>query len=525
MAEAVNTPVAVPLPPPPLQGSELVLLTIAIASATFMEVLDTTIVNVSVPAIAGSLGVSPSEGTWTVSSYALAAAIVQPMTGWLGRRFGEVRTFVTSMLLFLLMSAACGFAHNMTMLVIGRLLQGLVSGPMVSLAQALLLRNFPAARRGMALAVWGMVVVVAPICGPVLGGLITDNLSWPWLFFINVPVGLLAASTAWALLRKRESRLVHAPVDWVGIVLLFVGVGALQYTLDNGNELDWFGSPVIIVSALIAVVSLVYLVAWEFTDRHPVVDVHLFQDRNFTVACLCTCGSFFSFFGSTVLFPLWLETTVGYDATTAGMAMAPLGFMMMILMPILGRNVQRMNKRLTVSFGFTVIAASMLWMTRLNEHSSFWQLAAPRILMGAGMPFFFLPINLILLSRIPPDQYAAASGLWGFLRTLSGSISTAVSVFMWNHRQDYHHAVLAEHVNRAAAGWNSLQGTLSGLGADDGTRNALTEAMLSQQASTLSINDTYLVYALLMLCLIPILWLARPPFHPAGADATGGAHA
>ena len=508
---------------PPLQGAQLLLLSIAIAASTFMEILDTTIVNVSVPSIAGSLGVSPSEATWTVSSYALAAAIVQPLTGWLGRRFGEVRTFVVSMLLFIATSAACGLAPSMAVLVAGRLLQGLVSGPMVALAQALLLRNYPSSKRGMALAIWGMVVVVAPICGPVLGGWITDNLSWPWLFYINVPVGLLAAGISWTLLRRRESQRVHVPVDVVGIVLLFIGVGALQYTLDNGNDLGWFGSPMIVVAAVVAAVSLVYLVAWELTDRHPIIDVHLFQIRNFTVASVLTFGAFFSFFGSTVLFPLWLETTVGYTATWAGMAMAPFGVMMLILMPILGRNAPRLNKRVTVSIGFAIIIASMLWMSRLNEHSTFWQLAAPRMLMGCGMPFFFLPLNMILMSRIKPDHFASASGLWGFLRTIAGSVSTAVSVFLWNHRQDYHHAVLAEHVNATAAGWNAVHGSLARAGLPEPAIRAIAENTLAQQAATLAINDTYLVYAAIIRCLIPVLWLARPPFQPP-PGAGSGAH-
>ncbi len=521
MSEAARTAPAAE--PPPLQGAQLLLLSIAIAASTFMEILDTTIVNVSVPAIAGSLGVSPSEATWTVSSYALAAAVVQPLTGWLGRRFGEVRVFVTSMLLFVLTSAACGLAPNMAVLVAGRLLQGLVSGPMVALAQALLLRAYPATRRGVALAIWGMVVVVAPICGPVLGGWITDNLSWPWLFYINVPIGLLAAAVSWALLHKRETQRVRVRVDVIGIVLLFVGVGALQFMLDNGNDHDWFSSPMILTSGILAVVCLTYLVAWELTDRHPIIDIHLFQIRNFAVASVLTFCAFFSFFGATILFPLWLETTVGYTATWAGLSMAPFGVMMLLLMPILGRSAPRLNKRATITIGFTIIVLSMLWMTRFSEQSSFWQLTLPRMLLGTGMPFFFLPLNMILMSRIPPDHFASASGLWGFLRTIAGSVSTAVSVYLWNHRMDYHHAVLSEHVHSASPGWTAMHGSLSQLGMSDSTIHAIAESTVAQQASTLAINDTYLVYACIIACLVPILWLARPPFQPP-PGAAGGAH-
>jgi len=221
---------------PPLRGAQLALLTVAVSLATFMEVLDMTIVNVSVPAIAGSLGVSPSEGTWAVSSYSLAAAVMQPLTGWIGRRFGEVRTFITSMLLFVVFSAICGFATTMNMLVIARLMQGLVSGPMVAIAQALMLRNYPPEKRGVALGLWGMVVIVAPIFGPIIGGWITDNLSWPWLFYINLPIGLLAASVTWSILKNRESKRVIVPIDAIGLTLLVIGVGCLQYMLDNGND-------------------------------------------------------------------------------------------------------------------------------------------------------------------------------------------------------------------------------------------------------------------------------------------------
>jgi len=507
----------------PLQGAQLLLVTLAIAAATTMEVLDATIVNVSIPAIAGSLGVSPNEATWTITSYALTAAIGQPLTGWLGRHFGEVCTFVTSMLLFVATSAACGLAPTMSVLVVFRLLQGLVSGPMVAIAQALLLRSFPATRRGLALAIFGMVIVVAPIVGPILGGWITDNFSWPWLFYINVPIGLLAATLSWTLLHKRETRRTRTPIDKLGIMLLFIGVGALQYTLDNGNDLDWFSSPLIITTAIVAAAGLIYLVAWELTDQRPVIDVHLFQIRNFSVATLLTFGTFFSFMGSTVLFPLWLETTVGYTATWAGLAMAPLGLMMLILMPVLGSAAPRLNKRLTISTGFAIVIASMLWMTRLNEHSAFWQLAAPRMLMGAGMPFFFLPLNLILMSRITPDHFASASGLWGFVRQISGSVSTAVSVFLWSHRIDYHHATLAEHVNATAPGWIATQAALGRAGVPDRAILAITENAVLQQAGTLAINDMYLVFAIVIACMIPILWLARPPFQPP-PGAGSGAH-
>jgi DHA2 family multidrug resistance protein len=248
---------------PPLRGGKLLFLTAAIATAAFMEILDMTIVNVSVPAISGSLGASNSEGTWVVSSYMLTAAVMQPLTGWISRRFGEVRTFVSSVCLFMLFSAICGLATSLPMLVAARLIQGLVSGPMMSVAQAILLRNYPLERRGMAIALFSMVIIVAPIVGPILGGWITDNLSWPWLFYINLPVGAFCAIGSWTLLRHRESEIVKLPIDGVGLILLLAGVGSLQYMLDNGNEKDWFSSPIILAAGIVSLISLTFLIAWD----------------------------------------------------------------------------------------------------------------------------------------------------------------------------------------------------------------------------------------------------------------------
>lgn len=504
---------------PPLHGAQLVLLTVAVAAATFMEVLDTTIVNVSVPAIAGSLGVSPSEGTWTVSSYSLAAAIMQPLTGWIGRRFGEVRTFVTSMLLFVAFSALCGLATSMNMLVISRLMQGLVSGPMVAIAQALLLRNYPPEKRGMAMGLWAMVVIVAPIFGPILGGWITDNLSWPWVFYINLPVGLLGAWLTWSILKKRESKKVIVPIDITGLLLLVVGVGCLQFMLDNGNEKDWFGSTEIIVTCVIAVIALVYLVAWELTDKHPVLDLHLFKERNFLVGTSAISLGYFAFFGVNVVFPLWLQTTLGYTASKAGLAMAPIGIFAIVMAPLIGGNIQRLNLRLVASCAFTIFSIGMIWVAGLNEQATFWQLSAPRLWQGLGIPMFFLPLNMILISHVKPNELAAASGLSNFLRTIAGSISTAISVYLMNHRADVHHTVLAEHVRADAAGWQNTLRTLHGMGWSDQHALGYAERVVSQQAATLAVNDIYMLFAVIFVLLIPLVWFARPPF---GARMGGG---
>jgi MFS transporter, DHA2 family, multidrug resistance protein len=504
---------------PPLRGGKLLFLTAAIATASFMEILDMTIVNVSVPAISGSLGVSTSEGTWAVSSYMLAAAIMQPLTGWIGRRFGEVRTFVTSILLFMCFSALCGLATSLPMLVAARLIQGLVSGPMMSVAQAILLRNYPIERRGMAIALWAMVIIIAPIFGPIIGGWITDNLSWPWLFYINLPVGAFAATASWSILRHRESKKVKLPIDVVGLSLLIVGVGALQYMLDNGNEKDWFNSPVIVIAGLVSLVSLTFLIPWELTDKHPVIDLHLFTRRNFRVGTLVIGVSYFALSGVNIIFPLWLQTTVGYTATWAGLAVAPVGLLALVAAPIVGRNMNRLNLRLAASFAFFVFAFAIFWAATLNSTASFSQFATPRFLQGLGIAFFFLPLNQIMLSGIPPSDLASASGLSNFVRTMSGSIATAMTVFMWNRRTDYHHAVLSEHIGNSAGAWTQYQEQLSTHGITGTGAFQYVDQVVTNQAMTLGVNDVFHVLGWMYLLLIPFIWLAKPPFTARGTDA------
>ncbi len=506
---------------PALHGAKLLLLTAAIATASFMEILDMTIVNVSVPAISGSLGVSSSEGTWAVSSYMLAAAFMQPLTGWIGRRFGEVRTFVSSVLLFMTFSAVCGLATSLPMLVAARLMQGFVSGPMMSVAQAILLRNYPPEKRGMAIALWAMVIIIAPICGPILGGWITDNLSWPWLFYINLPVGAASAGVCWSILRKRESKRVKTPIDVVGLLLLIIGVGSLQFMLDNGNDQDWFNSTEIVVAAIVSLVSLSFFIPWELTDRHPVVDLQLFRRRNFRVGTIVVSIGYFAFSGINIIFPLWLQTTIGYTATNAGLAVAPVGILALIAAPIVGKNMNRLNLRLCVTFAFIVFGLAVLWAATLTEQASFSQFALPRFFQGLGLSFFFLPLNTILLSGIRPDELASATGLSNFVRTMMGSIATAVTVWVWNNRTDYHHAVLTEHVHRSADGWARFQTQLDALGISGVNAFAYVDRLITQQALTLGVNDVFYALGILYFLLVPFVWLARPPFT---VSRGGGGH-
>ena len=504
---------------PALRGGRLLFLTAAVATASFMELLDMTIVNVSVPAISGSLGVGTSEGTWVISSYMLSAAVMQPLTGWISRRFGEVRTFVTSIALFMCFSALCGLATSLPMLVGARLIQGLVSGPMMSVAQAILLRNYPIERRGMAIALWSMVIVIAPIFGPIMGGWITDNLSWPWLFYINLPVGAFAATASWSILRHRESKIVKLPIDAIGLGLLVIGVGSLQFMLDNGNEKDWFNSPVIIMAGVVSLISLSFLIPWELFDDHPVIDLQLFKRRNYRVGILVIGFAYFALTGVNIVFPLWLQTTVGYTATWAGLAVAPAGLLALVTAPIVGRNMNRLNLRLAISFAFCVFGLAIFWTATLNESASFAQFATPRFLQGLGIAFFFLPLNAIMLSGVPASELASASGLSNFTRTMAGSIATAMTVFIWNRRTDYHHSVLAEHIRDSAGSWTDYLSRLENYGISGTKAYEYVEHVINTQAMTLGVNDVFHALAWMYLLLIPFIWFAKPPFGARAAAA------
>ena len=391
----------------------------------------------------------------------------------------------------------------------------------MSVAQALLMRNYSIERRGIALAMWSMVIMTAPICGPILGGWITDNLSWPWLFYINLPVGAFSVAVTWSTLRRRESKKVKRPIDIVGLVLLIIGVGSLQFMLDNGNEKDWFNSSVILSAAAAAVIAMSFLIPWELTDDHPVVDLRLFGRRNFRIGTSVLGLAFFAFNCVNIIFPLWLQTIVGYTATWAGFAIAPVGLLGILVAPFVGRNVARMNLRLAASFAFCIFGGAIFWTATLNETATFAQFATPRLLQGLGMAFFFLPLNQILMSGVLPNEYASAAGVSNFVRTMSGSFATAITVWMWNRRTDYHHAVLTEHIRNSAAGWIQYQSQLAAHGISGINASQYVDVLISSQASTLGVGDVFNLSGLMFLLLVPLIWFAKPPF---GARAVNPVH-
>lgn len=513
------------LPPPPLSGSARLWGTLALSAATFMNVLDTSIANVSLPAIAGDLGVSPNQGTWVITSFGVANAIAVPLTGWLSQRFGQVRLFTTSVMLFVLTSWLCGLAPNMTTLIFLRVLQGLVAGPMIPLSQALLLSSYPKALAGLAMALWSMTTLVAPVMGPLLGGWITDNISWPWIFYINIPVGFGAAFITWSIFKNRESPTRKLPIDSVGLALLVIWVGALQIMLDKGKELDWFHSGEVVALGIVSLVGLIAFVIWELTEAHPVVDLTLFKRRNFWAGALALSVGYGLFFGNVVLLPLWLQQYMGYTATQAGMVLAPVGVLALLLSPVVGKNISKTDPRHFAALAFTTFAL-VLWMrSNFNTQADFITILIPTLIQGVAMACFFIPLVTITLSGLSHDKIPAASGLSNFVRITAGSFGTSIATTVWQDRASMHHAQISEYVNAGSVAANSALSGLASAGLTPEQALGSINRLVDQQAYMLAANDVFYASSLIFLLLIPLVYLTRPTHAGAGsADAAAGAH-
>lgn len=508
---------------PPLEGGARLLVTFGLALAVFMQVLDTTIANVAIPTISGNLGASNSQGTWVITSFGVANAISVPITGWLARRFGEVKLFLISTIGFVITSWLCGLSNSLEMLIFFRILQGALAGPMMPLSQSLLLSSYPDDKKNMAMALWSMTIVVAPIFGPILGGWISDQWHWSWIFFINIPVGILSIVISFIFLRKRESQTFLLPIDKVGLCLLVLGVGSLQMMLDRGKELDWFNSTEIIVLAVMAVIALIYLVIWELYSEHPVIDLSLFKYRNFTVGVIAISVGFILYFGVVVLMPLLLQTQMGYTATQAGLATAPVGILPVLLSPLIGKFGHRIDMRILVTFSFVIFAVSFFWRTTFEPGMDFAWIAWPQFVQGLAVACFFLPLTTITLSGLRRDQIASASSLSNFLRTLAGSVGTSLVNSSWDHREGVHHTQLTEHINAFDPATQFALQTYQHNGLGQEQSMALIATEISKQGYFISAIEIFWVSGILFVIMCSVIWLARPPFKPAGSGA-GGAH-
>lgn len=491
-------------------GAKLYSTIFLLALANFMAVLDLTIVNVAVPHIAGSLAVSPNEGTWVITSYAVAEAITVPLTGWLATRFGAVRVFVVAAASFGLFSMLCGFAPTLSTLVVFRVLQGLSGGPLMPMSQTLLLRVTPPKQAQMGLGLQTMTTIVAPIAGPVLGGVLTDTVGWPWAFYINVPISIFVALMVWRMLRTRETETAIKPVDYVGLALLVLWIGALQVMLDNGQDDDWFASPFIIGLTVVAAIGFVAFLIWEITDAHPIVDLSIFTNRTFAVMATAMAFTFGSFFATIVLIPLWLQTNMGYTATWAGYVMAFQGVLGVFIAPVAAMLMSRVDPRYLMSTGMLILAGVTLWRTTFAQNITFGQLIVPQLITGLGIPLFFVPLMGLSVASVPAEKTASAAGLVNFIRTMSGAFGTALGTTAWDQ------ATTSARVTLTGTLHNP-QGTIAALQAHGLSASQALQTfsnMVQSQAVMLATNRVAFALAAIIAAVAAGVWLSPKPKGP-----------
>jgi len=499
--------------------------------ATFMEVLDTSVANVALPHIAGSLSASVDEATWVLTAYLVANAIVLPLSGWLSSLFGRKRFYMTCVALFTLSSAMCGFAPSLTTLILCRVLQGLGGGALQPVSQAILRETFPREKQGMAMAVYGMGVVFAPVVGPTLGGWITDNFTWRWIFLINIPVGICSLLLTSLLIfdppylvRKSLSGL---RIDYIGLGLLATGLGALEITLDEGQRNDWFSSHGIVAAAVIAVVALISVLFWELRQKEPVVDFHLLKERNFAISTLMMFILGFVLYGSTMAMPLFLQTLLGYTATQSGMALSPGGIAIMMMMPIVGMLLARFEARWLVIVGLVISSLGLFQMSHFDLEIGFRNAVWARIVQSLGLAFLFVPINTTAFYFISRQNTNYATGLINLARNIGGSTGIALVTTFLARREQFHQQRLIDHVSTLdgpyRATFDAAKQMFLAKGAD--AMYAATQAqqlvynMVHRQAQLLAFVEDFRMLSLTFLGVIPLVFLMKKTrARKGGAD-------
>jgi len=503
-----------------------------------MEVLDTSIANVSLPHIAGNLSVSQDESTWVLTSYLVSNAIVLPVSGWLATRFGRKRFYMTCVALFTICSLLCGLAQTLPVLVIARILQGAGGGGLAPSEQAILADTFPIERRGQAFAVYGMAVVVAPAIGPTLGGWITDNFNWHWIFFINLPIGLLSLYLSNRMvedpphLKSRMKEARNEKVDFLGLGLVAAGVGFLELTLDKGQEKDWFGSPMIVTFAALAASLLIIFAIWEWTNSHPIVDLKLLKNRNFGTAVFLQFILGMVLFGSTVLIPQYLQVLLGYTAERAGMVLSPAGFMMMVMMAVAGRSLGKGDPRLMVALGYIATAAGIYNLTRLDLNTAFGTVTLWRMLQVMGLPFVFIPISTLNYVGVPMNKTNQISSLSNFARNLGGSVGTALLTTFIARTAQVHQVALSANVIKDSVPYrlyiDAIARQLRSHGMSQAAASQLAVGRAYQdmlrQASMLSYKNAFFVLSLIILCLVPLPFVMRLPQKSVKLDPEAMSH-
>ncbi|MCU0578897.1 MAG: DHA2 family efflux MFS transporter permease subunit [Desulfobacterota bacterium] len=505
-------------PPAPIPQVNKWLVTVTVMLPTIIEILDMSVANVALGHMQGSLSAGLDEITWVLTSYLVANAIIIPITGWLSATFGRKNYLVFSLGLFTFSSLMCGAAPNLETLILFRVLQGLGGGALQPLALSILLETFPPRQHGMAMAVYGIGIVFGPILGPLLGGYITDNLSWRWIFYINLPLGGLAILMALLFIfDPAYIRRAQAGIDYWGLGLLCVGLGALQVVLDRGEREDWFASNFIVGLSVMAVVCLTLFVRLEWRHPSPVVRLQVFKNRSFTTGNLIMFFCFFAFFGSIVLLPLYLQNLMGYTAYLAGLVLGPGGISTLIMMPLVGRLIGVVDARLMLAAGMLINALALYLMSAFTLTTDFWSVIWPRILQGVGISLFFVPLSTLTLSSLSKPEMGNGSAIFNLLRNLGGSFGVAFITTVLSRRAQFHQGHLSEGFSpydfKLQQAQPTMQQYLQGAGLEATTARQgsleLLYRQLQQQAAMLSFNDVFWLLSLFFLGLVPFIVLIR----------------
>ncbi len=494
--------------------SRRLLAGLVLAISNFMVVLDLTVANVSVPHIAGNLGITPDQGTWVITSYAVAEAICVPLTGWLALRFGTVRMFIAAMFGFGLFSLLCGLSTTLGMLVACRIGQGIAGAPLMPLSQTLMLQIFPPEKRGMAIGLWAMTTMLGPAAGPIVGGWISDNYSWHWIFLINVPVALACVFAARLLLKPAETPVRKVPIDIIGLLLLIFWIGNLQIMLDIGRDHDWFGDPLIVALAVMAAIGFVVFVIWELTEEHPVVDLRIFRHRGFTTGVISLALCFGAYFASIVVIPQWLQISMGYTATQAGLATAFTAMTAIITSQIAARMMGKIDARIMISLAVAWLGVMSVMRTTWTTDANFWILSMPQILQGFAMSFFMIPLTAVTLTSVLPHETASAAGLQNFLRTMAIAVATSLVLTVWGDSQRVAQNELASTIQPADA-----QATLAQAGLPAEQARQVIGSIVENQAVMMAINHTFWITAVVLFIAAAVVWIAPRPKQPTDLPA------
>lgn len=494
----------------PLSGLSLTFLSVAIGISAFLVSLDALIVNVAIPTISGELGVREDVGAWIITLFSMASTLCVPLSGWLAVKFGSARLFIYATLFYAFISLLCGLAHDFTLLLFLRIFQGAGGGIITPLSLSLIIATFPENRRSVAIGFWSFFVMVGPAMGPMIGGWLSDS-RWPWLFYLNVPPGIFSAFVTYILLRGRKDPQHAIKLDWIGVLLLFTGMGALQVALNRGNIDDWFRSPFIFALFIVSGIALVFFITWEAFHASPFFEVKQFRKLNFSLASFSVGIGMMLLFSSFILDSLWVQEVLGYTPAWAGLTLAPVGFFPLIFYPIIGKIVSKLDLRIWIAMSFILYACTFFWLSRLNTDATYFDLALPRLVQGIGFAIFTVPNSLIAIRNVTEDKMIFIISLFSFMRMIFVGLGIPLALTLWSRRETFYQSRYVEKTYPNNPIFQQFLDIFRPLNLKEEKLDALANQAIFDQSSTLGLTDIYYLYGWLFVILLFVVFFYRLP--------------